>query len=1004
MPIGEFVAFDFETTGIDQERDVIIQMGAVRFRDGAVEDEFESLINPHRPLSAKVRRLTGISDESLAGAPDISNRLPDLLRFIGDTPLLAHNAAFDLAFLKKALVQRGLPPVTNTVYDTYELARILYPTAKSFSLGSLCQTVGVALERPHNALEDARSAGWLAIRLLARLEEFDHDLLVRADRWLGPSNWAWKEDFRAAEKAAWSRFAASPRRGPFGVKWQEPAGGLFAKEERGEPEEGKEFQPLDSWELSLLLKEGGRVAAKLAPYEYRDEQVQALQVVTAAFTEGKFLLVEAGTGTGKSLAYLIPALHWAHLNQERVIVSTHTITLQEQLWNKDLPLLQGALPFPFQAALLKGRSNYLCLARLEELGEMEKNLVMAPGDPSSQSAGRGFAGSYREGAPQGQASLARDDLRERLFLARLEVWLSGTDSGDRSELRLGREEEDLWRLVGADNTCPGTDCPHFDWCFVSRVRAEASQADLILVNHALLLSDTRIKNRLLPRHRHLILDEAHHLEEVATNHLGVDLYQSEVERLLRGLDSGGVRNGFRPGLINSLETLLKRLAEPERRQGLLDRLMALKTAIFDLGAANENFFIRLGQWAGRTKKPSEEDFDLITYTIPEDDRDLVQALLEEGEGLLGLAEALRQGLLEVREGLKEAFPDHAILLARVDRYLSYLQDYAERVRNLTTGIAGFVRWIEWHPAERNPVGTGRYRRGGALRAAPVEVGSLLSEQFFPRLRSAVLTSATLTAASSRDGDPFAHIRHRIGFDRLDPKRVLSQKILSPFNYAQQSLILINRDLPVPNKVREQEYLDAAADMIRMVLGITGGRTLVLFTSHRSLRYVHQRLALELERMGITLLGHFIDGSREKVLEEYKENQSSVLLGANSFWEGVDLPGELLTCVIMVRLPFSPPGNPVQQARQRSLEEQGLSSFSHLSLPEAILRFKQGFGRLIRRKTDRGVVLVLDPRLDPARGGYGQSFLDSVPHPAIYAGHRQEILARIAEWFGKRGDL
>jgi len=1002
LSLNEFVAFDFETTGINTEHDAIIQMGAVRFRGGAPVDEFVSLVNPHRPLPVKISLLTGINDADLAEAPDLGDVLPRFLAFLGQSPLIAHNASFDWAFLQKALTISGFKEVKNPCLDTYELARLLLPAARSFALGSLAKLLYIPLKRPHQALEDARATGQLALKLLEHLAGLDRDLLFRINRWLEPSSWPWKGQVAEALAAASRTFGPAPKRGPFGLKPVDLVVGLFSPAAK-EKEEEKTFRPLDSWELSLLLARGGGVARALEPFEYRDEQVQALQAVVRAFNEGKYLLVEAGTGTGKSLAYLIPAVSWAKQNDERVVISTHTITLQEQLWNKDIPLLKKSLPWPFEAALLKGRSNYLCLARLEELEELLE-----------ETKGRGQMRAKPE-SPDGGASagLSWLSLPERLFLARLEVWLSQTETGDRSELRLGHDEEDLWRMVGADNTCPGNDCPHVNWCFVTRARAQASNADLILVNHSLLLSDTRLKNRLLPEHRHVVLDEAHHLEDVATNHLGVDLYQWEAERLLRGFDSGGGRGGVRTGLLNTLEHLLLAIPDTTVRQNALQSLATIRMALVNLGAANENFFRRLGEWVKERREKEreaagEEEQGWSFFTIPEEDADLTASLQEEGQILLALVDALLEKLKDFKESYKELLADRAGARGRLDRYLAYLVDYREKVRSLTSGVAGFVRWIEWPMAEkgegervnsnREREGRPRPSRGGALRAAPIEVGELLSTELFSRLRAAVLTSATLSAAVGRNPDPFAHIKARLGLDRLEAERVLAEKIPSPFNYSQQSLLLINRDLPAPNKVREQEYLEGAAAFIKEVVGLTGGRTMVLFTSHRSLRYVYQRLAPELQKMGLTLLGHSIDGSRERVLEEFKENPNSILFGASSFWEGVDLPGELLTCVIMVRLPFQPPVHPVQQARQNLLEKKGLPAFQHLSLPEAILRFKQGFGRLIRRKTDYGVLVVLDPRLDPARGGYGQSFLNSIARLNFYAGGQEEVLRRLAAWF------
>ncbi|KUK12919.1 MAG: DNA polymerase III, epsilon subunit [Moorella sp. 60_41] len=918
MIAPSYVVLDLETTGLDTGRDRILEIAALRFEGGVLVEEFSTLVNPGIPVPPPIQRLTGIDDNMVSAAPSLDEVLPGLLSLLEGTVLFAHNSSFDLAFLERAVGA----PCPGPVLDTLELSRILFPSLASHKLGFLAAHFGLAADPCHRALADARAAAALLEILWEETLRLPALLLQRLQV-LAPSPLdLW---FEAAAKE-------SRHRAPAG-ETAATTQGLFAP--NGETMASVPFSP-DL--LAGHLAPGGSLSAGLPGYEYRPEQEKVLRTVASALAEGRHALVEAGTGTGKSLAYLIPAVYWARHNQCRVAVATHTISLQEQLWNKDIPFLQEVLPVPFRAALLKGRSNYLCRRRLRQL---EENL--AAGGPA-----------------------------ERLFLMRLLRWLHLTTTGDWGEMKITPEEEAWRNMLSSDNeTCLGPSCPFASGaCFVTAARRRAEEADILILNHSLLLSDLCMDNQVLPAFAHVIIDEAHHLEETATDHLAVTCSQAGLASLFRRLEGSGSLAGF----LHQLAMLAAKLP-PEKREPLGRRVEgALSAAAAAREAAGALFEALRSWWEGlRVQEPQLR----LTARVKE--------------------HPLWENVLVAADGVEEAWTH---LERSLEKLISLLDDMgaAERAREAEKLAAalqkqwqalshildeegqGSVAWIEKTPAGSL-----------ALYSAPVEVGPILQEILFKPLKSVILTSATLRV----DGT-FDFYCHRTGLDLLPPEKLCTAAFASPFNYRDQALICAATDLPNPGRQTDEEYAEATAQAIANVSLAAGGRTLVLCSSHRFLRAAYEAVGRALAGTPFVVLGQGLDGNRFQLLEEFTRCPQAVLLGANTFWEGIDLPGDLLRCVVIPRLPFPAPNVPILAARMEDLASKGKNPFASLSLPVAVIRFRQGFGRLIRRASDRGALVVLDPRL--TKQSYGASFLRSLPPVAFRQGPMAVILRCLTAFF------
>ena len=792
--------------------------------------------------------------------------------------MVGHNVGFDLAFLERA----GLPPRDRL--DTVELASILRPTAPTYALQALAAAADIRPEAAHRALDDALTCAAVLgdLALLARrlaptvLEEIQAYVAL-----LGP---VFVEFFRdalaAAVRGAWQgeRPAASAPAKPSPV-----APGALAVE--------------------AVFATDGPLARSLAGYEDRVQQRELARAIERIFRDGGPLVAEAGTGVGKSLAYLVPALARA-VAGERVIVSTYTLPLQDQLVRKDLPALQEALGTRVSVTVLKGRSNYLCPRRWQQF--------------------RGVAQTREE---------------VRLALKTL-IWRLDTTNGDRSELNLLGGESELWSRISADDeTCDARRCVRVaGGCYLQRAREAAAKAGVVVTNHALLLQDARMRGALLPAAEHLIVDEAHRLEEVATDAFGLALEDRLVRRALDRVGRApAVIAGLRDDRVEAAEIVRREVASAHERAG---EVFAALGAVLGPSALEDRLRVTPGlrgsdeRWLP-VELAGERLADAVAGVAAAADRLATRTADEDEQAELASAVSELNG---IRIGIARGI-------------------HAPRAQDIV--------WLE-RRGDRQDV---------ALRVAPSHLGEAIRRGLVEPRRSVVFTSATLAVA-----DSFSFALDRFGISDLADAKAFG----SPFEYATQAILVVPEDGALPG---DPDFADETAATIAEIGRALDGRTLVLFTAHSAMRDVAARLG-PLEESGIAVLTQGVDGSRRALLERFAAGRA-VLLGTQSFWEGIDLPGEILECVVIARLPFAVPDDPLVQGRSERYED----PFREFHLPQVALRLRQGFGRLIRTRTDRGAVVLLDRRA--LLRDYGAQLLAALPDARVQRVPAEAIAATVA---------
>jgi len=899
----QWVAFDLETTGLSPRSDRIIEIGAVRFTESGVIGTFSTLVDPATPIPLAVQRLCGIDDAMVQGAPGAAEAVAGLAEFADGTTLVAHSAAFDLGFC--AAIR---PDVFRhwACVDTLELSRIVLPAAPSHSLGELALRLELGHDRPHRALSDADATRLLLLWLQQRVESLDEHVRGRLARLCHGRAWATGALIeRAANRA---RPPAHPpdggRAGPR-VLGPEPA-------DPAEPVTGD--RSLDPIEVARLLGPDGPVAQSEDGYELREGQQQMAMAVTQALNRGGCLLVEAGTGVGKSLAYLVPAREWAARRGETVVIATHTVPLQEQLAQRDLPQLERWRPLGVRSALLKGRGHYLSLRRLD----------------------RWLAAPDRAGGSAG----GLDRLR---FQLRCLVWVDSTATGDRAELRLAGPEAQLWEQVASTvDDCLGPACDNWrdQRCFMVRARAHGRRAAVLVVSHALLLADRDSGGAILPPYRHLVVDEAHRLEEAATAGASISLRAGDVLRVL------------------------DRLPPLDPATGL--QLEAARLAVVRAFGACKGLLSASAGASGRGR----------TLALPEAVRQSpgwgpAQRALTQMVTALGTAAADLRSQDPGNVGGRDAWPQPANAAEELICAASALEAAAAAAVRVLAAAADRdgdeVGWLELEGDEQ-----------AVLHLAPVAVGARLRATVFDRCDTVVLTSATLTVGGS-----FGYVRERLQLPAAE-----ELVVDSAYDYLRQALLCLPRPMPAPEDPRHTEVLCAmVADCARRL----GGRTLVLFTAFAALRAAHAALRAPLEAEGLVLLGQGLDGTRQQLLRTFRTNPRTVLLGSATFWEGVDVPGDALQCVVINKLPFPVPSDPLFQARTRGCRD----PFRSEALPQAVLRLRQGFGRLVRTTTDRGAVILCDPRV--LTRDYGPELLRALPRAATAIRAPAEVGQAVADF-------
>ena len=916
----DWLFLDLETTGLDHLRNKVIEIAVIFSQKDGSKKTYTTLINPGVSVPPLITSLTGINDAMLINASkpeEVANQVRPILE---GKIIVAHNAAFDVRFLETLV-----GPFRNKYIDTLELAKILFPHLSSYSLRYLVSNFSLQCEPSHRALADTESLEKLFFYLRAEAEKLT--LLEIQDIFY------FLQDEDRGLKLFFEEILDEKIRT---FNFDQSISNQKISSEEDCPVKPREINVV--WEPEKLLqmfKPGGCIAAGFENYQERSEQIKMVKAAAKAFQQNRMLVAEAGTGVGKSLAYLVPALAWAVSQQEKVVVATYTIALQEQLWHSDIQFLRKYLSFDFDAAVLKGRSNYFCLYKWQ---------------------------TFKEG-------VAKLSWHDKVFMARLAHWLAREDAGDKDTITVRGQEAEIFSLLASSReNCLGGQCPFFKKCFYQKAREKAQNADLIIINHSLLLSNVKTGDAILPEYHTLIIDEAHHLEDEGikqfTETFSLREFQKNIN-LVRKKKEGFKKPGLSyiwhnyfylpPEVLPDVKKLMNDL---EVCQQKISQKIEQITEYLN---TQQNMAIRINQ-------------EIVQENWWGDLKLLFENLQISAEELLGKLTQLYNRLEADCSELawENSLKDLRMFMGEINENLKLVK------RFFHINEEEDIYWLELNVSKKELL----------LHITPLNIAECFSEFLFSPLNSAVLTSATLSVAEN-----FNYLIEQLG---LPGEYVDTLKIPSPFLYDEQSLLLIDSSLPDPSRTEEDEFDAALKEALKEILQATGGRTLVLFTSHKQLQKMYFSLKNLLQEKGLELYADGIDGHRFLLLNELKNNPAAIVFGANTFWEGIDLPGSFLTSVIMVRLPFWPPHHPLVEAKLEAIKMEGKDGFYDYSLPQAVLRFRQGYGRLIRTIDDWGVVVILDNRLLKKR--YGKVFLKSLPQQNYQAGSTHEIVDKIRNWF------
>ncbi len=934
------------------------EIAAVARLDGAEARHLFLLGFDALAVRAREHALEGVC---VLAKPDLPAVIRALVELSGDAPWVHYGLRPVLEQWREVDITGAVPAVPKL--DCGELAALALPLCRAKSLGELladAAAAGAPLSRIHDPppglpFAAATAELWSVLPVVidglpAVVRETVAELLDTAGH---PLHTVWRQ--------------ASVRPPAAG----EPAtydGLLRARLRRltpsapGEERELGEARPIDAEQVAALFADDGPFAALLPGYERREGQQQMARAVAENLNDGRCLLVEAQTGTGKSLAYLAPAAMYALQNGEPVVVSTNTKNLQDQLCRKDIPLLREALAraggpwsLGLKAELIKGRGNYLCAERL--LHELDEANLLA----------------------------ADDDL---FFLAYLAGWAAQTETGDLDDLSdyLGLAHPRLLsyarRLASEAEFCTAPQMRDHP-CFATVARRRAFGAELLVINHALALANA--VTAVLPPFRHLILDEAHNVEDIATEAFGLEVSRRSLLGLTR--EAGGSREPR--ALHNRLRRMLTEIGGPAN--DLLGALTEVEQCAERIRRGIDDYGEKLaGVAMQRLRRAADEMIrrEQLRLLPQVYDGALGESLRRAGEGLRDELQVLVAALGEVHTGLTQLAA--ADLPQAIGALHALRGDWTEQLRGLELLLRldddRYVYWLD--------VVLRREGWDWQLKAAPIEAGESLAEHVWRQMASVSLTSATLAVGGS-----FDYFAHRLGLT-LDGvgDRFWHLAVTSGFDYSSQVLLGLPMNIALPQDERFERHVGrAVVDVARLL----GGRTLVLFTAIGMMRRVFETIAPQLSEGGLEPLCQGVSGNRHALAERFRTNPGAVLLGTRSFWEGIDVPGDALQAVVIVKLPFAVPDDPVVAARCERLESQGVNAWTAYSIPQAVILFKQGFGRLIRRVTDKGAVLCLDRRLHEK--GYGRAFLKSVPGYSPVFDSWTEVKERLREWLAVDGE-
>lgn len=936
----DFVVIDVETTGLDDRYDEIIEIAAIRFTNGKPGVSFTSLIKPQKGLPKHIQYLTHINPEELMQAPDACSVLVKALAFIGDDIIVGHNVNFDIGFVNKGLEKCRMNILQNTAWDTAEISRVYLPFISNHKLSTLAENFGVELFNAHRALADATATGHVLIALVEHI--LRHYSLMTNARLLDMAKQAQTMNNMYAflrmivEKQRRNALSGPKEKMPINTRTNYIQHNIPFSRKLGNED---------------VFGQNGMLSKMFSGYEFRKGQLDMAELVNQAFSQEHHLAVEAGTGVGKSFAYLVPAISFAAEKKTKVVVSTNTKNLQEQLFYKDLPQLARMVPIPFNASLVKGRENYICERRWQEF-LMEQTKGISP---------------Y--------------EARSLLFLF---VWKLQTQTGDVSEnSSFDRSRHGLlWRKVCSDRfQCMGRKCPHAQSCFVMTLRKKIEDSSLVVANHSLLLADTRMDNSTLGEYGYLVVDEAHNLMATAAKHLGFELGYADVINLAHQFGKIGKRKST--GFLHSVTaSIAKSLVTDSVRDHILLICNKINQELEEIRQTSTEMFNEAASCVdqaasfGKVRIKDMGDYGNLYKLIDRFVKEWCD-LQKDMRALANVLSSVNSKLLANHEYLTETLQGYINRGAETEGKLLML---------LSPDLDNYALWIENAPRSEKsvPVST--------LCYAPVEVGEQLNDLLYKKVPSIIFTSATLALRGS-----FKYFYGQSGLGLVPSDKIVERIVESPFDYDSQAKLMIASFLP---EHKDKFFQNQALGCIKEILNATNVGTMILFTAYKDLNSVYDYVGDSLYHRDRPFFAQGKAGSRTSILDEFKTHKNAVLLGTSSFWEGVDVQGESLSLLVLYKLPFLVPSEPIVEAFIDKLERDNRDSFMHYMLPNALLRLRQGFGRLIRSKSDRGVVLIMDSRV--SNKAYGDYFKKVLPTPCMELNSELDVINEIARFFHQSG--
>ena len=879
--IPSFVALDLETTGLDFEKDEIIEVALVRFENGEPKDNLDFLVKPSSTeLRPFIETLTGINKADLDSAPDFASIAGQICSFIGDLPVVAHNALFDSKFLKQTFAKVGVNYDSHVFWDSLTLSRIAYQDVPNHRLDTLVQELDIERSRAHRALPDADACGRLFVKALEKISSMDP--------------WLFEALSKVAEGSGYETLFAKKNDEFSAPKYKLPEAPAQVALPKSKAPRVSEF-----------FKEGGFISFVVEDYKPRHNQQDFASVMERNMYKGGLCVLEAPTGSGKTLSYLITAANKA-ITGERVLISTATRTLQEQLWTESIPQIAKIYNGELRPAILKGRDNYLCLRKFEELLMHSQRLLSA---------------------------------EERDSFMALIPWVMSTETGDISDCNSfsqGRNRV-LWSKLSSNaSSCLGEKCPHHNNCPAFVAKRKAMNANMVLVNHSLFLADLQLDFALLPAYEHIVFDEAHRLPEISNQAFGRTISFFGFRNIAKTLEpskAGG------DGLIAEIASRLP--AEQPEIHEICDKL---SEALAESEKALHRFFMKIGKKVAKQKN-GRSGFTYVNSILAEYEADPA-TFLEQYANARDLASKLVAATANV-ESLKGVVGD---LDGRMTEINHFVTDFEFVTK------AGRADWVFYMEEPFNP-------HTIKLHALPLHSGSVWKEKFYPWIKSATFTSATLSVQAD-----LTYFLQKMGMDTLRVKQPFVRVYTEQSDVNERRSVMVAKFLPKPST---PEFGDALNDTLLKVLPSIEENTMVLFTSVATMMKAQAVLAPAFAERNKLLLCQHVDGSLDGLVAMFRKERGACLLGCQSLWEGVDFPGDALKLLVITKLPFPNPSDPLVAGLTNEMKAANKNFFKDYFIPEAYIELRQGMGRLLRNDSDSGKVLILDNRVVLER--YGKTF-------------------------------